>query len=109
MSAVGLAIDQMNMTLARDIASFGSLYARNKDDDNTIASQATKIPALPSNDKDTTIIFDPEAILGNAGVPQDTDSMSMSTAAKTTESTRLRLRQTKDTLADTQAQLAQQS
>jgi hypothetical protein len=35
--------------------------------------------------------------------------MAMSTAAKTTESTRLFLRQTKDTLADTQAQLAQQS
>jgi hypothetical protein len=108
MSAVGLAIDRMNITSARDNASFGSLYARNKDDD-TIVSHATKVPALPSNDKDTTIIFDPAALPSKQGIPQDTDSMAMSTAAKTTESTRLRLRETKDILADTRAQLAQQS
>jgi hypothetical protein len=109
MSAVGLAIDRMNLTSARDVASFGSLFARDKDDD-TIATTAPVVPPLPTNDKRTTIVFDAAALPGNQGVPKDDDDgMSMSTAAKTTESTRLRLRETKDTLADTRAQLEQQT
>jgi hypothetical protein len=109
MSAVGLAINRMNLTSARDVASFGSLFARDKDDD-TVATTAPTVPPLPTHDQRTTIVFDAAALPGNAGVPKDTDdNMSMSTAAKTAESTCLRLRETKDTLAHTCAQLDQQT
>jgi hypothetical protein len=88
MTAVGIAIDRMNLTNAADIASFGSLYNRNKDDD-TIRTTATAVPKLASAEKETAIEFDPNALPGHAGIPQETDTMSMSTTAKTTESTRL--------------------
>jgi hypothetical protein len=108
MTAVGIAIDRMNLTQAGDIASFGSLYNRNKDDD-TIRTNVTQVPKLPSKDKNTTIDFDPNALPGHSGIPQDTDTMLMSTDAKTTESTRLRLRETRDDLADAKEKLTQQT
>jgi hypothetical protein len=108
MTAVGIAMDRMNLTNAADIASFGSLYNRNKDDD-TIRTTATAVSKLASAEKETAIEFDPNALPGHAGISQDTDTMSMLTAAKTTESTRLRLRETRDDLADTREKLDQQT
>jgi hypothetical protein len=74
------------------------LYNRNKDD-NTIPTNVTEVPKLSTNEKEAAIEFDPNALPGHADIPQDTDMMSMSTAAKTTESTPLRLRETLDNLA----------
>jgi hypothetical protein len=67
------------------------------------------VPKLSSKEKETAIEFDPNALPGHAGIPQDTGTMSMSTAAKPTESTRLRLRETRDDLADTREKLDQQT
>jgi hypothetical protein len=108
MTAVGIAIDRINLTQAGGIASFGSLYNLNKDDD-TIRTNVAQEPKPPSNDKNTAIDFDPNDLPGHAGIPQDTDTMSMSTATKTTESTRLRLRETRDNLADAKEKLNQQT
>jgi hypothetical protein len=88
MSAVSIAIDRLNLTSAGDIGSLGSLYGRNKDAD-TVVTEATVVQPLAALPKDTQIEFDPNALPGHEGKPQESDGMSMSTAAQTTGTTRI--------------------
>jgi hypothetical protein len=84
-----------------------SLYGHNKDAD-TVATAATEVQPLAAIQKDTQIEFDPNALPGHEGQPQESDGMSMSTAAQTTGTTRIRFQETREDLANANSKLAQQ-
>ena len=81
-----------------DIRSFASAFHRQTDDDSTVApSPLTKTGGIVQLSLDTLQELSDRQTTSS----KDTDTLSMSTAAKTTESTRLKLKETKDRLTET--------
>ena len=80
-----------------DIRSFASAFQRPSDDSSTVISPSTKTGGVVQLSVDTL----QELTARQQQSTTDTDTLSMSTAAKTTDSTRLKLKETKEHLAET--------
>ena len=76
-----------------DVRSLGSVFHRNKDDD-TVATKRADEELDEEDDIETTIVFDITAMQQHSGTKDhDNHSLGMSTAGKTTGTTRLKVKE----------------
>jgi hypothetical protein len=98
LTSMGIALERMNTPSARDVPSLGALYDRDKDDD-TIATTVDEPTVQDPAEHQAVIGFDSQAIESDRNeAVSDKHSISMSTAANTTGTTRLGLQMTKENL-----------
>ena len=103
---------QMNERLAGDksVASFGAAFGRTQDSDDEKEAElnAFELSENPPDNTGTQFIFNPEQLAREnerAALGYEADDKSMSTAGKTTDSTRLKLKMAQEQIEELQIAL----